>query len=82
MLKNETSPEETEPIMIPIMKKGKLIYELPALDEIQQFYFKNMEKLPEEYKKLEQLNLFRLKLSNGIKELTQKLKNQYQIGYS
>ncbi len=77
MLKNETSPEETEPIMIPIMKKGKLIYELPALDEIQQFYFKNMEKLPEEYKKLEQLNLFRLKLSNGIKELTQKLKNQY-----
>jgi len=77
MLENETPAEESEPIMILIMKKGELIYDLPSLDEIQQFYYKNMEKLPEEYKKLEQLNLFRLELSNGIKELTQKLKNQY-----
>lgn len=77
MLENETSLDKSEPLMIPIMKRGELIYDFPSLDETQQFYFKNMEKLSEEYKKLEQLNLFRLKLSNGIKELTQKLKNQY-----
>ena len=76
MLENETPPKESEPIMTPIMRKGELIYDLPSLDKIQQFYYKNMEKLPEEYKKLEPLNLFRLELSNGIKDLTQKLKNQ------
>ncbi|MBA7676362.1 hypothetical protein ES703_84603 [subsurface metagenome] len=58
------------------MRKGELICDFPSLDEIQQFYFKNMKKLPEEYKKLEQLSVFRLELSNGIKKLTQKLKNQ------
>ena len=76
MLENETPPDKFEPFLAPIMRKGELIYDLPSLDKIQQFYFKNMKKLPEEYKKLEQLNLFRLELSNGIKELTQKLKNQ------
>jgi len=77
MLENETPPDKSEPFLAPIMRKGKLIYDLPSLDEIQQFYYKNIEKLPEEFKKLEQLDLFRLGLSNGIKELTQKLKNQY-----
>jgi len=77
MLENETPPEDTEPFLIPIMKKGKMIYELPALDEIQQFYYKNIEKLPEAYKKLEHIDLFRLELSTGVKELTQKLKKQY-----
>ncbi|MCK4239132.1 MAG: nicotinate phosphoribosyltransferase, partial [Candidatus Lokiarchaeota archaeon] len=76
MLENETPPEKSEPFLVPIMKKGELIYDFPSLDEIQQFYLKNIKKLPEEYKKLEQLNVFRLELSNGIKKLTQKLKNQ------
>lgn len=77
MLENETPPEDTEPFLIPIMKKGKLIYELPALDEIQQFYYKNIEKLPDKYKKLEQLDLFKLELSKGIENLTKKLMKQY-----
>ncbi len=77
MLENETPPEKLEPFLIPIMKKGELIYNLPSLDEIQQFYFKNMEKLPEEYKKLEQLNLFKLELSKGLEALTKKLKKEY-----
>ena len=77
MLDNEPPPLNSEALLIPIMEKGKLIYELPNIDEIQQYYLANIKKLPDEYKVLEENHLFKLKISEELNNLTNSLKKKY-----
>ena len=56
---------------------GKLIYELPKIDELRQYYLKNMETLPKGYKVLKENHLFKLKISQKIESLTESLKGKY-----
>ncbi|MFX1393350.1 MAG: nicotinate phosphoribosyltransferase [Promethearchaeota archaeon] len=76
-LNEEVPPTNSEVLLIPIMKNGDLITELPKLDEIQQFYLENMKKLPENYKSLKEAKTFKLKISQKLKELTNSLKEKY-----
>ena len=76
MLDDEPAPSTSEAILIPIMEKGKLIYKLPNLNEIQKFYLENIKNLPAEYKKLEENQIFKLKISEKLKELTNSLKKK------
>jgi len=76
MLDDEPAPSNSEAILIPIMEKGKLIYKLPNLNEIQKFYLENIKILPGEYKKLEENQIFKLKISEKLKELTNSLKKK------
>jgi len=77
MLENELEPSNSEALLIPIMKQGKLIYNIPDLDTIQQYYLNNIEKLPDDYKILEENHIFKLKISNKLQELTNSLKKKY-----
>lgn len=72
-LENESSPPNSEALLIPIMKNGNLIIKLPTLDEIQQLYLDNIKKLPPSYKSLEEAQLFKLKISEKLRELTNSL---------
>jgi len=76
MLDDEPAPSNSEAILIPIMEKGKLIYKLPNLNEIQKYYLENIKILPNEYKKLEENQIFKLKISEKLKELTNSLKKK------
>jgi nicotinate phosphoribosyltransferase len=76
-LKDEKSPPNSESLLIPIMKDGELIVELPNLEEIQKFYLDNIKKLPSSYKKLEEVDIFELKISDKLQSLSKSLKLNY-----
>lgn len=77
-LDNEEAPEGGEPLLIPIMKKGELVYDLPPLEESREFCLENVKKLPEGYKKLEIREFKELEISKKLKELWNRLVEKYE----
>lgn len=77
-LENEINPFNLEPLLVPIMLKGKIVYKFPKLDEIRDYYLKNIERLPENYKDLYRNQLFELQISDKLQALTNSLKVKYQ----
>jgi len=77
MLEDDEVPPNSEALLIPIMEKGNLISKIPQLMEIQQYYLKNMKKLPSEYKTLDEKHVFKLKISKKLRELTNSLTRKY-----
>jgi len=77
MLDDEPTPPNSEALLFPVLKEGKLVSELPELNEIQQDYLNNINKLPEDFKVLEENHMFNLRISQKLEELTNSLKNKY-----
>ncbi len=77
MLSNEPAPANIDPLLHPVMKNGRLIANLPGIDEIQRYYLENIKKLSDEYKKLEKVHPFGIKLSKHLRNLTNQLKSKY-----
>lgn len=73
MLDDDEVPQNSEALLIPIMEKGNLINSIPHIMEIQQYYLKNIKKLPSEYKSLDENHVFKLKISKKLRELTNSL---------
>lgn len=79
MLDDDEAPPNSEALLIPIMEKGNLINKIPQVMEIQQYYLKNIKKLPGEYKTLDENHVFKLKISKKLRELTNSLTRKYSI---
>ena len=77
MLDDESPPPNSEALLFPVLKKGTLVSELPELNEIQQVYLYNINKLPEDFKVLEENHIFNLKVSQKLEELINSLKKKY-----
>ena len=77
-LESEPIPVNSEALLEPIMKNGKLVTKLPNIDDIQNFYLENIKKLPESYKNLDHVKIFTLKVSPELENLTNLLKKKYQ----
>ena len=69
MLDDDEAPTNSEALLVPIMEKGKLINKLPNIMEIQQYYIKNIKKLPKEFKTLDENHVFMLKISEKLNNL-------------
>jgi nicotinate phosphoribosyltransferase len=67
---------EGESLLVKIMGKGKLLYELPALDEIKQTVSENLAKLPAKYKKLINAPRYPVEQSKDLKKLIKNLKEK------
>lgn len=65
-----------EPLLIKVMEKGKIIYDLPSLDEIRAAAAENLLKLPARYKKLTKSQQYPVELSQDLKNLIEKLKKK------
>jgi nicotinate phosphoribosyltransferase len=76
-LENELPPSNSEALLIPIMKQGRLIYDIPSLETTQRYYLENIEKLPDDYKVLEENHIFKLKISEQLQKLTNSLEKKY-----
>ena len=76
-LDNEPAPPNSKPLLEPILKGGKLISDLPELNEIQLFYRENIRELPETYKNLEKIQINSLKISEKLRKLTDLLKEKH-----
>jgi nicotinate phosphoribosyltransferase len=76
-LTDEIPPPNSEALLVPIMKEGVLINELPTINEIQKYYLENIKKLPTAYKNLEKIEKNNLKISEKLRNLTDSLKEKY-----
>lgn len=77
MLDDEQAPSNSEALLIHVMKAGRLITELPDLNNIQKYYNENIKTLPEKYKVLEENHNFRLTISRKLSELTSLLTEKF-----
>ncbi len=77
LLENEPAPPNSEALLIPVMKEGILTTELPDLNNIQQYYFENIEKLPNKFKKLEEDHIFKVRISKKLRNLTNSLTEKF-----
>jgi len=76
-LDSEPAPPNSEALLILVMKEGSLIKELPNLNNIQQYYAKNIEKLPPKFKELDENYIFNVKISKKLIELTNSLTEKF-----
>jgi nicotinate phosphoribosyltransferase len=65
-----------EPLLIKVMEKGEIIYDLPSLDEIRTTAAENLSKLPEKYKTITGASEYPVELSQNLERLIQKLKEK------
>jgi nicotinate phosphoribosyltransferase len=69
MLDNEPAPPNSEALLIPVMKQGVLLNNLPDLKNIQQYYFENIEKLPNNFKGLDEDHFQKVIISKKLSDL-------------
>jgi nicotinate phosphoribosyltransferase len=65
-----------EPLLIKVMENGKIIHDLPSLNEIRAAASENLSRLPERYKKLTDAPTYPVELSRALEDLIKKLKRK------
>jgi nicotinate phosphoribosyltransferase len=65
-----------ERLLVKVMEKGEIIYNLPPLDEIRAAAAKNLSKLPEKYKTLTGAPEYPVELSQNLERLIRELKGK------
>lgn len=69
---------QVEPLMVPIFKAGKLIYEKPSIQEIRAYSQKSLNALWPEVLRLENPHEYYVDLSKDLWDLKQSLINKYR----
>jgi nicotinate phosphoribosyltransferase len=65
-----------EPLLFKVMEKGKLLYKIPPLNEIQAYAKSNLAKLPAQYKALIDAPIYPVELSQKLIKLIDKVRRQ------
>jgi nicotinate phosphoribosyltransferase len=67
---------EGEPLLVKVMEKGNIVYDLPSLEKIRENALKNLSRLPDKYRKLKSSALYRVELSPKLKKIKKMLMDQ------
>lgn len=62
-----------EPLLAKVMEEGKIVYNLPSLNDIRKRASECLSKLPKKYKKLKGTAPYAVELSIGLKRLIEEL---------
>jgi nicotinate phosphoribosyltransferase len=73
---NLKQEKEFIPLLEKIIEKGKLIKQLPSLNQIREYTNENLKNLPEKYKKISNPETYPVKVSWKINEIIKKLKEE------
>ncbi len=65
-----------EPLLVKVMENGKIVYDLPSLDEIRRKALENLAGLPEKYKRLRGAAKYPVELSPELRKLVRKLRER------
>jgi len=60
---------ELRPLMIEVIKDGKLVYDMPTLKEIKAYAEKELDSFWDEYKRLDRPHVYKVDLSDKLYEL-------------
>ncbi|GAX60893.1 nicotinic acid phosphoribosyltransferase [Candidatus Scalindua japonica] len=66
---------DAEELLQPIMKKGKLVYKIPTVKQIQKTVEKNMSRLPKKFKDLNCKTAYPVTISRRLKKVMEKIKS-------
>jgi nicotinate phosphoribosyltransferase len=69
---------KSEALLHPVMEKGKIVQPLPSLKEISAYCTARLARLPQEYKRFENPHIYKVGLSQRLRDLRNELKNQYK----
>jgi nicotinate phosphoribosyltransferase len=67
---------EGPPMLVKVMENGKIIGDLPSLNELKVAAAQNLSKLPEKYKQLTNAPKYPVELSQSLSRLVKQLKQQ------
>jgi len=62
-----------DPLLVKVMEKGKIVYDLPSLEEIRKRALDNLARLPEKYKRLRGAAKYPVRLSPKLRKLIREL---------
>ena len=65
-----------DPLLIKVIEKGRLIYDLPSIEVIRNYAKASLQKLPNKYKVLNNPQKYPVRLSQNLETLTRKLVTQ------
>ena len=71
-------PQDGEPLLVPVIRKGELVYSFPDSVEMQAKARAELTRLPEPYKKLTDAEKYPVVLSPGLKDLLAQLTQNRQ----
>ncbi|MCP4253080.1 MAG: nicotinate phosphoribosyltransferase [Candidatus Scalindua sp.] len=63
---------DTEELLQPVMKRGKLVYKIPSVKQIQKTAEKNISRLPEKFKDLDCKTAYPVTISKKLKQIWNK----------
>lgn len=69
---------ELEPLLHPVMTKGKIVYDPPSLPQTVQYARERLAMLPAEYKRFENPHRYKVGISNRLKALRDRLIDQHK----
>jgi len=61
-------------LLVKMMAKGKITYDLPSLEQIRQTCLENLSRLPQKYKKLRGAPTYPVETSRKLNSLIESLK--------
>jgi nicotinate phosphoribosyltransferase len=67
-----------EPLLVKVMEKGEIVYDLPQLKDIREKTLGNLSRLPRKYHKLRNAPRYPVVLSQGLKKLIKELTTKLQ----
>jgi nicotinate phosphoribosyltransferase len=74
----ESEKIDGEPLLVKVMEKGKIAYDLPSLEEIRKRALEGLSKFPDKYKKLKGAPRYPVELSLGLKKLIKELRRKLE----
>ncbi len=77
-LADEEAPPGCTPLMLKIVEQGRLVYEIPKLEETRKYAISQVESLPHTARKLRGCNAPEVQLSARLKALTKSLYSKYR----
>ena len=61
-------------LLLPVMKKGKLVYKIPSAQQIQKTAAENISQLPEKFKNLGSIAEYPVTISKRLRQIRDKTK--------
>lgn len=74
-------PKTAKPLMVPVMRKGELVYDFPETQAIREYCLEQLGALPDEYKRLANGKAYPVKIGEALASLRDRLFDQYGQEY-
>ncbi|MEM1515609.1 MAG: nicotinate phosphoribosyltransferase [Candidatus Bathyarchaeia archaeon] len=73
--------EGVEPLLVPIIIKGEIVYDFPSLEEIRRYCAEQLAALPEKYRRLRDSETYPVRISKKLEKLRDDMFERFRSEY-